>query len=284
MTSAPAYVAGPADDTRRAHNTTLDALRDAVGHSAQLWRRVADPNAPVPGLTWTAAETAAHVVGDLRDYAHALTRHANGWLTRADRRFESPSRLSAIVNARHLTVVPERNMHRLADLLEETAATYLAAAGSADTNSVIPTPNGLSLTPPVMTTLLLGEQLIHGLDIARSANAAWTISRRDALLVIPGVLSVAPQYLRPFRAPVRMSFELRMRGGGRYRMAVNDETAVVSAAGENADCVITADPVAFLLTGYGRIPQWSMIVRGKLLASGRKPWLATRFGTLLSNP
>jgi hypothetical protein len=284
MISAPTYVAGPVDDTRRAHNSTLDALRDAVGRSARLWRRVADPNASVPGLTWTAAETAAHVVGDLRDHAQALTRHANGWLTRADRRFESPSRLSAIVNARHLTAVPERDMHRLADLLEETAATYLAAADSADADSVIPTPNGLTLTPPVMSSLLLGEQLIHGLDIARAANTAWTVSPRDALLVIPGLLSVAPRYLRPFRAAVRMSFELRVRGGGNYRIAVDDETAVLSAAGEKADCVIAADPVAFLLASYGRISQWSPIVAGKFRASGRKPWLAMRFGTLLSNP
>lgn len=284
MTSAPPYVLGPADDTLRTHDATLDALRGAVGRSAALWRRVADPDAPVPGLTWTAAETAAHVVGELRDYAQALTRHANGWMTRADRRFESPSRLSALVNARHLTVVSERDMHRLADLLQETAAVYLAAARSVDTTSVVPTPNGLTLTPPVMTTLLLGEQLIHGLDIGRAANVPWTISRSDALLVIPGVLSVAPQYLRRSRAAVRMSFELRMRGGGRYRMAVNHGTAVVSAAGEEADCVITADPVAFLLAGYGRIPQWSAIVRGKIRAGGRKPWRAMSFGTLLSHP
>ena len=107
----------------------------------------------------------------------------------------------------------------------------------------------------------------------------------DALLVIPGVLTVAPQYLRPSRAAgMRVSFELRMRGGSSYRMAVEDGAAVVTAAGERADCTITADPVAFLLLGYGRIPQWSPVIRGQLRPGGRKPWLAMKFGTLLSSP
>jgi hypothetical protein len=285
MKAAPVQIDGPAADTRRAHRATLDALGDAVARSADLWRRVDNPDAPVPGLTWTAAETAAHVVGDVRDYAKALTRHANGYMTHPDRQPESPSRISAVVNARHLTVVPERNLARLADLLEETAATYLAAAAAADTSVAISTPNGLVITPPTMTCLLLGEQLVHGLDISRAAKAPWAISCRDALLVIPGVLTIAPEYLRPSRAAnVRMSYELRMRGGGRYRMAVSDGTAVVTVAGEKADCTITADPVAFLLVGYGRISQWSPILRGKLRAGGRKPWLATKFATLLYSP
>jgi len=75
-----------------------------------------------------------------------------------------------------------------------------------------------------------------------------------------------------------------MRGGPSYRLAVADGTAVVTAAGERADCVITADPVAFLLLGYGRIRQLSPVLRGQLRPGGRKPWLAMRFGTLLYSP
>ena len=67
-------------------------------------------------------------------------------------------------------------------------------------------------------------------------------------------------------------------------MAVDHGTAVVTAAGEKSDCVITADPVAFLLLGYGRISQWSPILRGKLRAGGRKPWMAMKFATLMSSP
>ena len=67
-------------------------------------------------------------------------------------------------------------------------------------------------------------------------------------------------------------------------MAIADGTATVAAAGERADCVITADPVVFLLLGYGRITQWPQIIRGRLRAGGRKPWLAMRFSSLLASP
>jgi hypothetical protein len=285
MTSAPVHATGPADDTRRAYGPTLNALRDAVARSADLWRRIDKPDAPAPGLQWTAAETAAHVVGDIRDYTQALTRHTGGYMTHANRPTESPSRLSAKVNARHLEEIRERNLSRLADMLEVAADAYLNAAANADLSAEIATPNGLVIGPPTMAALLLGEQLIHGLDISRTAKIRWPIAAADAFLVIPGVLTVAPQYLRPQRAAgVHISFELRIRGGASYRLAVDDGAAVVTAAGEKADCHITADPVAFLLLGYGRIGQLSPVLRGQLRPGGRKPWLAMKFGTLLETP
>ena len=285
MTSAPVHLAGPAEDTRRAYGPTLNALRGAVARSADLWRHIDRPDAPAPGLAWTAAETAAHVVGDLRDYTQALTRHANGYMTHPNRPTESPSALSAKVNARHLEEVPERDLHRLADMLEAAFDAYLAAAVPADPSVEIATPNGLVIGPATMATLLLGEQLIHGLDISRTAQMPWPIAKADALLVFPGAVTVMPQYVRPNRAAgVHVSFELRVRGGASYRLAVDDGTATVTAAGQRANCVITADPVVFLLLGYGRISQFSPVLRGKLRPGGRKPWLAMKFGSLLYSP
>jgi hypothetical protein len=285
MTSTPLRDTGPVADARNTYGPTLAALRDAVKRSADMWRVIDTPDAPVPGLSWTAAQTAAHIVGDLRDYAQALTRHAGGYMTHANRPTESPSRLSAMVNARHLEEVPERNLHHLADLLEDAAARYLDAAESADPAVVIQTPNALVIAPPTMACLLLGEQVIHGLDISRATHLPWNISRSDALLITPGAMVIMPQYLRLNRAAgVRASFELRMRGGPRYRLAVADGSAEITAAGERADCTITADPVDFLLLGYGRIPQWSVLLRGRLRPGGRKPWLAGKFGNLLYSP
>jgi hypothetical protein len=276
--------ASPAADARRTYDTTLTALQRAVRRNAELWRRIDTPEAPVPGLDWTAAETAAHVVGDLADYTQALTRHAGGYMTHRNRPTEPPSRLSAAVNARHLAEVSERRMDRLADRLEDTAARYLAVAADADPDVDIETPNALVIAPPTMACLLLGEQLVHGLDIARAGGRPWDIATSDALLVTPGAMAVMPQYLRAGRATAPMSFELRLRGGPHYRFAVTDGSAHIGAAGQRADCVITADPVDFLLLGYGRISQWSVLLRGRLRPGGRKPWRAGRFATLLHHP
>jgi putative sterol carrier protein len=287
MKTVPAISTGPVDDVRRADPHTRAALADAVARSTRLWRSVADSAAPVPGLTWTVGQTAAHVIGDMGQYTEALTRHLSGDRAALSIPDGSPAKARAAVNDRHLIDVAERDPRRLADMLEETAATYLAAASAVGTPEgvAILTADGLVLEPAVMTCLLLGEQLVHGLDIARAANRPWRIGRDDALLVIPAVLSLAPKYLRRSRTSARdLSFELRMRGGCRYRVAITDGTGVVTAPGEKADCVITADPVAFLLIGLGRVPQFSQILRGKVRAGGRKPWLAAKFGTLLASP
>ena len=287
MKTVPAASAGPVDDVRRADAQARAALADAVARSAQLWRSIADSAAPVPGLAWTAGQTAAHVVGDMREYTEALTRHLNGDHAALDIPDGSPAWARTAVNDQHLIDVSERDLRRLADMLEETAARYFAVASAVDISepAAILTADGLVLEPAAMTCLLLGEQLVHGLDIARGAHRSWRISREDALLVIPAVLALAPKYLWPSRTKnLNISFELRMRGARRYRMAIANGTGVVTAAGEKADCVITADPVTFLLIGFGRVPQLPQILRGKLRAGGRKPWLAAKFGTLLASP
>lgn len=290
MKTVPALSAGPVDDARRAHPDARGALADAVARSARLWRSIADPAAPVPGLDWTAAQTAAHVVADMREYTEVLTKQVNGERTGLEIPDESPARARTAVNDRHLVDVSERDPRRLADMLEQTAASYLAAAtdiaaSATFERAAILTADGLVLEPAVMTCLLLGEQLVHGLDIARATHQPWTIDPDDALLVIPAVIALAPKYLKPSRTKdLNISFELRMRGGCRYRLAITNGVGVVTAAGEKADCVITADPVTFLLLGLGRVPQLPQLLRGRLRASGRKPWLAAKFATLLASP
>jgi uncharacterized protein (TIGR03083 family) len=287
MKTVPVASTGPIDDVRRADAHARAALADAVVRSAQLWRSIADPAAPVPGLAWTAGQTAAHVVGDMREYTEALTTHVNGDRAAIQVPDGSPAQARTAVNDRHLTDISERDMRQLADMLEETAARYLAVAAAVDPSerASILTADGLVLEPAVMTCLLLGEQLVHGLDIARAADRPWSIGPEDALLVIPSVLALAPKYLRPSRTKnLNISFELRMRGGPRYRVAIANGTGVVTVAGEKADCVITADPVTFLLLGLGRVPQLPQLLRGRLRAGGRKPWLAAKFGTLMASP
>jgi len=286
MKAAASAPAGPAEDATRSHHAAVAAFREAVDRNARVWRADGVADSPVPGLSWTAGETAAHMIGDLRETTEALAAHARGEAAHTPDRSGSQSQASAAANARHLTVVRERNLPRLAELLEEAADAYLrvvTALTSGSENQPVPTPSGLVVTPPTMTGLLLGEQLIHGLDIARAIRAEWSISRRDALLAIPGVLVVAPQYVKTTQN-LHSSYELRIRGGPRYRMAIDDGSAVITAAVGKADCTISADPVAFLLLCYERVPVWTQLVRGKVFAGGRRPWLAARFGELLTSP
>jgi hypothetical protein len=101
-------------------------------------------------------------------------------------------------------------------------------------------------------------------------------------------MAVAPDYLDPETANgVHLDYELRFGPTDRYRFAVDGAQATVGPANSSdnrPDCVISADPAAFLLVGYGRVGQWSQILRGRLRAGGRRPWLALRFSSLLLRP
>lgn len=266
--------------------TTPEDLRRAAARTAALLRTVPEPGAPVPGLAWTIGETAAHLVVELQHYAG----FAGGEL---DARTVldvlptgpgvTPGELNAAANAHLLAGFPERDPKVLADLLESAAADFGAAAGHRRPDEPVLTTNGLHMTVPVMAATLLGEQVVHGLDIARARRTPWPVDRRDALLIVEGVLAMAPEYVdRKRAAGMHIAYELRFRGGPGYRFAVDDGTAVVTPAGARADCRITADPAAFVLMGYGRVGQWGQVLRGRIVAGGRKPWLASAFGSLLT--
>jgi uncharacterized protein (TIGR03083 family) len=266
---------------------TADDLRRAVTRTAALLRAVPDPGTMVPGLDWTVADTGAHMVAEMRDYAGFVggTLQAREILDDlpALPPQATPGEVNAAANVRALARFTERDPAVLADQLLAAAEQYLEAAQGRPAEEEVLTSNGLTMTAPVMTATLLGEQLLHGHDIARAQRAPWPIDRGDALLVVEGVLAMAADYVdRRRTAGMRVSYELRFRGGPRYRFAVNDGTAVVTAAGEPVDCVISADPAAFLLVGYGRVGQWGQVLRGRIVAGGRRPWWGPRFGTLLT--
>jgi uncharacterized protein (TIGR03083 family) len=263
----------------------MSALQRAATRTAALLRSVPDPAATAAGLSWTVAETAAHIVGDLRCNTAFLTgeRDADEFLKLAADA-KTPGEHSAVVNARLLDEVTTRDVHELADMVVQAAADFADAAGKQPDGKQVLTANGLPMTVPVMTAAMLGEQLVHGLDIARAAHVPWPISREDALLVIDGVVALMPGYVDAARAAgLHVTYELRFRGGPRYQLRVDGGKATVTAADGKADCWISADPVAFLLVGYGRVGQWSQVLRGKIISGGRKPWLGTTFGKIISS-
>jgi putative sterol carrier protein len=254
------------------------ALRANAPSVAAVIRAAKDPGARVPGLTWTTAETAAHLVAEFADY----TSYAQGRKKPAEG--DRPARLNAAANAAQLRADPDRDLGSLADRLVPAVDGFLAVAPRADPVMVS---NGIAMSWETMAAALLGELLIHGLDIARAGRQPWHIDRADALRVIAGVMTMVPHYLDQQRAAnLEATFELRLRGGPRYLIEIVHGKAVtsLSTARSRPDCWISADPQAFLRVGFGRAGQWSQIARGKLVAGGRKPWLATTFAALITGP
>jgi len=239
-----------------------------------------------PGLTWSAAETAAHLVTALDNYRELLLGTADAVAVPVDASSAETAALrSAAYNAAQLTQFSERDPVRLADLLVPSAEAFLDAAGDRQDSERILTGTGISMTVPTMKAALLGEQVVHRLDIARAGKMAGQISRTDALLVLGGIMVMLADYLDLQRtAGLHAAYELRFRGGPWYRLQVNDGTATVTGPGRPVDWWVAADPAIFLLIGYGRVSRRSQIVRGRMMAGGRKPWLAVTAERLLPGP
>lgn len=261
-------------------------LRDAAIRAVAMLQAVPDPGAPVPGLDWTITETAAHLVAEIEDYTDFVTGDLDAQIGLALSAPDStPSQLSAASNRRQLEASAGLDLAELADRLVPAVEAFGAAASRRSDDEPILTSNGLYTTVPAMTTALLGEVLVHGFDVARAAGLAWPIDHRDALQVLDGIMAMVPDYVdRERAAGIHVIYELRFRKGPRYRLSIDDGTAEVSGPGGKVDCWISADPVAFLLVGYGRIGQWGQILRGRMMAGGRNPWLGFKFGELLTGP
>lgn len=267
-------------DSTTGTTATARALLDAAGRTASLLNAVTDPERVASPTTWTIAETAAHIVaepGTHADLAESGRLPQLGDVSAAQR--------GRRANAGQLGGFTERDLVTLAAQVVPAAARAVDVIGSLPAGQLIASSNALMWTPEQTLALLLGEQLVHGHDIARAAGLPWQISRSDALIVAAGAIRVLPDYLRPAGKPGRaMSFELRLRGGARYRLEVASDTATVEPAGQPADCVLTADPAAFLLVGYGRANPLTAALTVRIITSGRKPWLGLAFGRLFESP
>jgi hypothetical protein len=141
--------------------------------------------------------------------------------------------------------------------------------------------------PDCLTALALGELTMHGYDIATGTGQPWPISAEHAKLIVGTVCpEMSPLVVRPQAgrgAPV--TYEVRLRGNGpRYVIRIADGTAEVRAAGGLVDCVISADPVTYLLVVYGRMPLGRALLGGGIFATGRRPWLGLRFKDQFFNP
>jgi len=248
----------------------------AAGQAAELVRSLPDPAAPVPSLDWTVAQTATHLVAAPRAFLGYVTGQVA-----PDATIDLGER-----NLERIAQVGERGLPALADLLVADTRRYLEQTADLPADRRVPFYGGTTLELAALHGILLGEYLIHGLDLARSAGRPWPIDPAQARLVIAAATSLLPRYLDPVAARgVTAGYQVRVRGGPRFVLRVADGAATVEpGAAGSVDCHISADPVAFLEVAYGRRSQWQPVLRGQMTAWGRRPWRAFGFKRLLLNP
>jgi hypothetical protein len=251
---------------------TLKAVRDCTARFTALLRSVSDPNQNAIGH-WSISEAAAH------------TSHVYALFPELLRGGESPVRDHlALSDAWEVKLAddPLRDPSAIAERIVTAVEDFCNEATDAQWEQPKVWHGGIKMPTYALAGLLIGEAALHGRDIASAERRPWDIDAAQCVLMIDGLLPALPFYVKPEAvAGMKATYDLKLRGGPRLYFTIRDGTLTIDQASPGPiDCHISADPVAYVLVGYGRIGQLGPILSGKLVAWGRKPWLALRFATL----
>lgn len=278
---------------------TTAALRHEVCRVTELLRSVRDPDIPAVGQ-WTLAEVAMHL-SQAWLVVPGLARRDLSRIYEVMPSLAGAAGAGLIRDISELDVVTdlgvrsdgERDLGVLADRIEVRAAEFFSECAGRHADEQVPwMVDGVTVRLANLTGHLLNETVMHGYDIAQADRRTWHIESTHAAMVlsefiVPIIKALDPQALVDSEraAGLRATYALHIRGGERFHFVFENGTvAVEEPVPRRIDCHISADPVAFLMVVWGRRSQWSAIVRGQLLAWGRKPWLGPQFRRLLRNP
>lgn len=253
----------------------LTLLRATSADVAHAIRNIQNPNATAIG-TWSASDVAAHLI-DVAEAARTIARgEGTLFATSAGVTENNEKRLSERV---------DRDPYVLAGQFEEAAEAYAATVEGIQGDPLVPWAD-FKIPVSALVSVDLGEWLIHGYDITSSQGNPWDIDPHRAAIAGRGISPVTEHYVDPEAgAGFTATIDLRLRGHGALHFVFNDgDLSIEEPADRKVDVHLSADPVAFMLVGYGRISQWGPMATGKLLAWGRKPWVALKFASVLKNP
>jgi uncharacterized protein (TIGR03083 family) len=203
---------------------------------------------PVPGLEWTVAQVAAHLIG--------IVMRGTG-----DRRRAPTIDELGALNELQIEEIAEADPSRIADLLEARLRRQLAALAKATGDEPFELHAGVYASVKTALSYELWDFLIHGVDIARATGREWTIDPADAALDVVAVLPPLEPWLRPeVRAASarRVSFTFAQFSRA---IVVRTGDASYSVALEERGEAEEVDPVDVLLALSQRSESANAVVR-----------------------
>lgn len=259
------------DDVSAALAATTDRLAELVAGLDDLDRQVVG--------TWTRGDVAAHLA-HIYEF-DALV--AGGARTGIDDISAMP-----VVTAAMVAGETDRDPVALARRIRD-AHDRLVAGATATGEAARDWIGGVALTPANLGAHVVSEALLHGYDLVRGQGRPWSMGSAECRLAVEGFLF--PVLAQPAShdlvldatrvAGVNCSYALAVRGGRPFYLDFADGklTAGTDPTGSRVDCRISADARGLLLVIWGRSGQASQILRGRLLATGPKPWMGLRLNS-----
>lgn len=263
--------------------TTVDlaaarrAQRALTPRTVALFASIADPGVPMSGSEWTVGEAAAHLVFGAKD----LSEHARG----AEQCYLIDPTDRAGSRHRYLAAMAERDSHQLGAELQLGIGAFLDATEGRAAEDLLPWHQRFQ-SCATMTCLLIGEQLLHGYDMAQALAAEWPIETEPARLAVQAVLPFLPALVDSEAAKgVDATYELAVHGGPRVMARFRDGTGSIDPSEHGpVDCRLSGDPVGWLLALYGRVGWEKLLRTGRVTVTDGDAALGAGFKRLFRDP
>lgn len=258
---------------------TRDAMTGATERVAELIASIPDPLALAPDSPWTVRDFAAHLVvagGVYTDIAQGVP---------APYQSLEPTYLHAEFTRRNADIA-ETDPGKLSRLFVDAMEGFLDATSDSPGDTPVIFHGQNPFTVAGAAGVLLGEELLHGYDIATAIGRPWPLDPADTQLVLAAYAPafgfvLNPETTRGFSA----GFGIELRGVGEMTVRFTDGVFGLEEAGAGpVDATISADPVAFLMVGTGRLSRYEAIALGLLSVGGNHPGLAIGFWDLFLYP
>lgn len=255
----------------------LHGSRTALAHAARrltaLLARLNGPRKAVAGSEWTVSDIAVHLVHGARLYAQLVREQRSPVADLAD--------LETLCRA-FIAEFPGPDTDRVAALINDAVAELLdATAGRTGAQPVV-WHGGLRCTLAEAMSILLGEYVVHGYDIAGALQVSWPIDPAHARMIIRGYKPLLPVLVNPETAAGHTaSYAVDLGEEAAFIARFTDgELRINEPDGRQVDSVVSAEPVAYLLVMTGRLTTSAAIALGLLHGRGSQPSLAYRYPDL----
>ena len=259
--------------------TARAALSVVSARTADLVALAPDTDVAIPGSSWSVREAAVHlaVVG----FRYAGMVHGEH-IQFASSTPDECARRNDELNAD----IPESRPIQLAAHLRDGAAGLLAATATCTDAREVLFDGGVTLRAGQLVGIAVAEHLLHGYDMAVAIGKPWPIDPGHAAVGLIGYDARNVRCLNPATtARHTAGYRIELTTGRCYTIRfVHGQLQAEQPGSAPVDCTITADPVALLLIGSGRMSRWAGIALGLLRAGGNRPELALGFDNLFRCP
>jgi uncharacterized protein (TIGR03083 family) len=250
----------------------LDHLSGMGNRFVGLVESIDDPNALAGGLDWTVAETAVHVWQALRYYASCLEGEV--WIEGDRAPGEPVPAYVARENRRQIDAEPERDPTAIAAGVRQELARLIEVARAVGPGVTATYAAGYSEESTAAVCTLVCELIMHGHDIAQATGAEWDIDRSPAVVAAYSTAAALSLALDEDAAAGKdIHVQIRLRGGSPFSIRIRDGKVWSEITADSPDVRVSADPLAYLMVGFGRSGLLRPLLQGRIVAWGRKPWV-----------